>query len=445
MNYRPFRRYFDKFAQAFARWPHDTGANIAIMFGLLAPVMVAGIGLGTETMNWYRVQRDLQNAADEAAIAAATNGTSSYNAEALATTANYGYANGSSNVTVTASNAAVCPASGHTCYSVTVTKKVPLYFPQVIGYTGNATIGSAPALSLSATAIAMQGTTPRNYCLLSLSTTGTGILANGVPDADLSGCNIMSDSNATCHGHNTQADIGDAVGTNDGCGVIENSNMPAVSDPYSHLASNIPANTCTSYPQEGKHGGGLPASNQLYGTYSWSGNNEFCGDIQLTANVTINAPSGAVMIIENGQLDTNGYTFQTSSGSYLTVIFSGTTSGSYTHAPTGGGTLSFQGPTSGTWSGVAIYDDPSIKTGTDVTAAGNSPSWSITGLVYEPNANDTFSGAVNKFATGASCFVLVVNTVTINGTGSILEHDGCPAAGLAMPTSQLPGRGQLVI
>lgn len=433
-----------KLARAFARVPRDKRANIAVMFALAAPFMIGGFGLGMETLNWYRVQHDVQNAADEAAIAAATNSSSTYSAEALATTANYGYANGSNNVTVVASNTASCPSGSGTCYSVTVTKKVPLYLPPVVGYSGNTTIGGAPALSISATAVALQGAVPRTYCLLSLSTSGTGIRANGVPNANLSGCNVMSDSNATCNGHNLQANIGDAAETNNGCGVIQNSNVSAVSDPYHNLATNIPANTCSSYPQENKHGGGLPSSNQLSGTYSWSGNTQFCGDMQLTGNVTVNAPSGAVMVIENGQLDTNGYTFQVSSGSYLTIIFSGTNGGSYTHAPTGGGTLSFQAPTSGTWSGVAIYDDPAISTGVDVSAAGNSPSWDITGLVYEPNSNDTFSGAVNKFATGASCFVLVVNTVTINGTGSILEHDGCPQAGLGMPTNEVPGRGTLV-
>jgi hypothetical protein len=39
---------------------------------------------------------------------------------------------------------------------------------------------------------------------------------------------------------------------------------------------------------------------------------------------------------------------------------------------------------------------------------------------------------------------MVVGDITINGTGAILAHGGCNAAGLAMPTGQVPGRGQLV-
>jgi hypothetical protein len=257
----------------------------------------------------------------------------------------------------------------------------------------------------------------------------------------------MSNASATCNGHDLGADYGDAHITDNGCGVIQTSNVPIVPDPYAYLAANIPANTCGgSYPQEPakKKDPALPASNQWSGTKSLSGNVQICGDLQLTADVTINAPSGAVLVIENGQFDSNGFTVRTASGSTVTIVFSGDNSGSYTHAPTGGGTFDIQVPKTGVWSGVAVYQDPSLTSGVDISAAGNSPTWDITGLVYLPHANVTFSGAVNKSSNGDSCFALVVADITINGTGSILEHGGCAAAGLNMPTGQVPGRGLLV-
>jgi hypothetical protein len=39
---------------------------------------------------------------------------------------------------------------------------------------------------------------------------------------------------------------------------------------------------------------------------------------------------------------------------------------------------------------------------------------------------------------------MVVGNITINGTGAILANGGCAAAGLNMPTGQVPGRGKLV-
>ena len=85
-----------------------------------------------------------------------------------------------------------------------------------------------------------------------------------------------------------------------------------------------------------------------------------------------------------------------------------------------------------------------MTTGVNISAAGNSPTWDISGLVYLPHASVTISGAVNKSSHGQSCFVMVMDDVTINGTGDITETGGCKAAGLTMPTAGVPSRGQLV-
>ena len=100
-------------------------------------------------------------------------------------------------------------------------------------------------------------------------------------------------------------------------------------------------------------------------------------------------------------------------------------------------------PASGDWSGVAIYQDPKLTMNVNISVAGNTPTWNITGLVYLPNSSVTFSGAVNKSSNGASCFELVVDNITINGTGSIFANDNqCPSAGLTQP--QGGHRGTLV-
>jgi len=422
-------------------------ANVAILFALMSPMLIGGAGLGMEGGLWYLNHRGMQNAADAAALAAASDASANYSAVASAVAAGYGYQAGVNGVTIASSNTAPCPSGGNTCYQVTITYPQLLYVAPVIGFRGNATVNGHPAETIQSSATAIQATTPRNYCLLALNTIGSAILGNGVPNTNFAGCNTMSNASATCHGHDMGADYGDAHLVDSGCGTIQESNIPEVPDPYAALASNIPANPCSTYPQEpSQHGDpALPSSNQWNGAQILSGNNFVCGDLQLTSDVTINAPAGAVLVVENGRLDTNGYTLRTASGSAVTVVFSGTSGGSYVHTPTGGGTLDIQSPTSGPWSGVAMYQDPALTSGVDMSAAGNSPTWDITGLVYMPHANVTFSGAVNKSSNGSSCFVMVVGDITVNGTGSILEHGGCGAAGLTMPTGQVPGRGQLVL
>jgi hypothetical protein len=282
------------------------------------------------------------------------------------------------------------------------------------------------------------------YCIVALGTTGvTDITSNGAQKADLGGCNIASNAGATCNGGNLNAGIVDAHGAIKGCGTTQNANLPppSITDIYAALASSIPNDTCNSvYPQEpaSKNSPALPTSNQWTGTYTISGYKIACGDQQLIGNTTIN---GGVLVIENGRLDTNGYTL---TGNPLTIVFSGSpNNSSYQHVPSGGGGLNIAAPTSGTWSGVAIYQDPALTTNVDISSAGNSPTWNISGLVYLPHAAVTLSGSAGASTSGAKCFMLVIDHLTINGTGSVLANDTeCAKAGL----NQMGGgsRGTLV-
>jgi hypothetical protein len=431
------------------RFAGDRRGNVAIISAMALPALMGTFGLGTEVASWYANQRAMQNAADSAALAAATNASSGYADEAKAVTAQYGFADGQNGVAVSVSNAAACPSGGSDCYSVTITKSLPLILAQFVGYNGDTTLaGGAPAKRIRAAAVATQSTVPRPYCLVTLGQSGTTLQTNGAPKADLSGCNVMSNGAADCNGHDLGADNGDAHGSNSGCGVVQHSNIPLMPDPYSGLASNIPPDSCNdSYPQAPAKKNGTPLSgdNVLNNANLWSGNIPRCGDLQLNSDVTITNTAGpATLVIYNGDLDLNGHTLSTTPGSQLTIVFAGDNSSAYSHTPTGGGTLDIQAPTSGPWSGVAMYQAPNLTLGVNISAAGNSPTWDITGLVYLPQAGVTFSGAVNKSSNGSSCFVMVADHITINGTGSILANGGCAQAGLTMPSTQVPGRGKLV-
>lgn len=418
----------------------DSGVSIVII-ALVMPVLIGAMGLAIEVSYWQVHHRAMQNAADAAAIAAATSPGSNYANVAIAVAAQYGFTNGVGNVVVTVGNPSSSTGCTANCYVVTITHQVPLFLSQVVGFAGSTTVNHQHVTTLTATSAATTaGSTP--FCLLALASSGAaGITANGVPNANLNGCNIMSNTSATCHGHNLGAGIADAAGASSGCGTAQNSNVPPVTDPYAGLASNIPANTCGgTYPQEpaSKKDPPLPSTNQWSGIYTGPSVDVVCGDQQLVGNATIN---NTVLVIENGQLDLNGYTLQ---GSGLTIIFTGSNNATYQHIPTGSGTLDITPPTSGAWSGVALYQDPSLSTNVNVSYSGNSPTWNISGLVYLPHSSVTFSGAVNKSASGANCFVLVVDNVTINGTGDILANDNqCVAAGLNMPTGGA-NRGTLV-
>jgi Flp pilus assembly protein TadG len=436
----------------------DRDGTVAVMMGGLLPVIVAGLGLGFELSNWYLQGRAMQNAADSAVLAAATNGGSNYATEAKAVTAQLGFVDGANNVTVTASNSAACPGGGNTCYQVTISGVVPLYLTEVVGYSGDVSVNGNRMKTVSSAAVAKADPKKQPICLLGLSQTTQAVRTNGAPNSNFSGCTVMSDSASTCNGSNLNATFGLAHGTNNGCGNTQYSSVPVVTDPYSSLRTKIPPNTCSSYPQLTKHGSNWSGGTALTGTKNYSGSVQFCGDVQLTGDVIINTPdnvTGATIVIENGQLDLNGHTFRTSDGSAVTLIFSGqdTPGTNYTHAPTDkssgqGGILNFQAPRGGDFGGIALYQDPVLTNGIDLTYTGNNPTWDLTGLVYLPNSNVQISGDVSKSQYGDDCFVMVANTILINGTSNIYQQSpngsGCKSAGLIQPTAIIPGRAQLV-
>jgi len=432
------------------RLREDQRGTVSVIMGFLIIPLVGALGVGFEVSNWYMNARGMQNAADAAALAAATNGGDNYDAEARAVAAQYGFVDGANNVTIAASNAATCPAGGNTCYSVTISGAVPLLVSQIVGYQGDTTLNGGAAKSLNAVAVANRPKEKQDFCLVSLGP--QGIRSNGVPKSAMA-CNTMSNAGSTCNGGDMGAPIGAAVNTNNGCGERRYSSVPPIVDTYAGLASNIPVNPtpCGSFPQvpTHTHDPALPISNQLTGSLG-GGNTFVCGDLQLTGDVTVNAPAGAVLVINNGRLDTNGYSIKTADGSALTVIFTGDNAGSYVHAPTDStnsstSKIDIAAPTTGPWKGVAIYQDPALTNGVDISAAGNSPAWAITGLVYLPNSSVTLSGAVNKAGFGASCFAMVVKDITVNGAGMITPTGDCIPAGLGMPQTTIPARPKLVL
>ena len=412
--------------RALVKFRSDDRAAVAVIFALALPVVVGMLAFAVEGGIWTQSGRSMQNAADEAAIAAATNGTSTYDNEAKSVAAKYGYLDGASNIVVSPRNNWPCPDGiKNNCYKVDISRNFPLIFSQVVSFLGNAANGT---MLISATAVAKQG--QREYCLVALGTPGVDFRTNGAPTADLTGCSILSSADMRCNGSNLSADFGDAVGTNIGntCGLVATSGVPPITDLYALKASKIPPNPCLVF-----------APSTMSGPQSWSTPTTICGDLKLTGNVTVSGPNN-LLVIRNGGLNLNGFSITSAPGAGLTIIFSSPDSAGTIHAPTGGGMLDIAAPTSGDWSGVALYQDPALTSGVDITAAGNSPAWNITGLVYLPHASVTFSGIVNKASNGTSCFVLVADNILINGTAKILARGGCAAAGLDF----FAGRGRLV-
>src|SRR4051794_24023089 len=279
----------------------DERGAISVIMGVLLIPLVGALAIGFEVSNWYMTTRDMQNAADAAAMAAATNAKSNYDIEAKAVAARYGFVDGAKTVTVVASNTAACPGGTNTCYSVTIAGFVPLLLSQVMGVQGDATVNGTREKRLSSVAVA-RPSKPEELCMVALAGSGApqGIRTNGAPVANMNGCNVMSNTAAQCNGSNLGAGFGLAHGTSSGCGVTPVSNIPVVTDPYISRAGNIPllsASPCGgNFPQKPKHGNSswVAPSNHLSGPLSLpNGKILKCGAHMLTADTVITTPIGS--------------------------------------------------------------------------------------------------------------------------------------------------------
>lgn len=449
-----FAGWSPKLLRRIRRFTTERWGNVSVLFALLLVPLMGMFALGGEVASWMTVQRSLQNAADSAAVAAGTsgdatvvNGQAAYYWEAQGVAANYSLG---SNVTVSAvsTTASPCP-SGQTCYKVTITRTVPLLLVGIVGYSGNATLNGANAQTITATAMARGATGAASLCILALGGDITsGVTANGTPKSNLNTCSVASNGDTSCNGANSLQNTGNGYGYfSDTCGSNVFSGCASYNGCAAKFSDNLDLNRMTSaartadlntcggsFPQEGPH---LPTSNKWNAAPSVSSSSDtvFCGDVQLQKDIAITGPG--TIVIENGQLDMNGHNL-TATG--VTLVFSGTTSSTSTHIvddtsnPGNKSTLKLSAPSSGTYGGVAMYQDPTLTSGVDWSSAGSGPNWEITGLAYLPHANVTISGSIDA-SNAENCVGLVVNTLNFNGGGYFANYTGCKNSGTVLPTA----------
>ena len=410
----------------------------------------------------------MQNAADSAALAAATTRSSTaavYQQRSLrGGHCQYGYTSGSSNVTVTSSypytTGAGCSAA-QPCYEVQISKTIPLYFAGIVGFPGNATLNGQKAETITATAISTStasssGSSP--LCILALGAVTDAILLHGHPDSVLTGCDIASNDETRCTGSPIDGVlISYAYGGQNTCGSTNDTLTSTLPDPEKSLYTNIPTatagnstcstlpacgsgcppnSTASAYPQEGSHG-----FTNAVNPFTASGQTKiWCGDFTLGANMTL--PANSTLVIENGQLDIGGNTINATNGA--TVIFtsnsnvSGLSSNAFQPNGSGGGVFYINAPTSGEWANFAFYQDPVNipasyqPVGMTFNGGGSNPSFNINGLLYFPVSEVTISGSVNKNGT-PSCMGWLVESLLINGNGSILDDTSiCSSSGYTL-------------
>jgi Flp pilus assembly protein TadG len=410
------------------------GAVSPIMTLMLVP-LIGALGVAAESSGWFLIQRAAQTAADAAVMAAASNDSTtapSYDQEAKGVAASHGFTDTVNNTTVTVVNNATCPSPSTltNCYQVTIQRKVPIALATIVGYSGNTTVSGQPAVLVSATALASKPL-PAMDCLI----TNTSFTTHGAPNFDAGGCTLYSNGTTTCDGGDLTAlgfGAGFAIGTDKKCNVT--AVATSATDPYASTLANNPPTGCHDYGSSPPTGGG---------TLDWSGYPCVTIGVDWTISAatkiltdTSSANKGTVLVMKNNANIILNSTLQADFGQALSIVFTGA-SGAPGFISGGSGTIDFGAPTSGPWSGAALYQDPSLGA-SSVTYSGNKPTFNITGMIYAPKAAMTYSGAINHETGGYACIAFIVDSLLINGTGSIFDNptSQCYQAGLSgLPTA----------
>ncbi len=397
---------------------HDKRGNAIVIVAATMPLLIGSAGLATDTIQWALWKRQLQRAADSAAIAGVYDRFANAGATATTSTAvsHDITLNHHTNITLEATYPKVTfPAdAGNNKNQVKVELAVrrPLAFSAMF-------MKGAPLIKTTATAATISSS--GEFCVLSLQKNSkTGIQATGSTTIQMD-CGMMTNSTAT----NAAAGQGSAnvyaTTLAASGGISQSSNWhittyqpysPALEDPYIGLApDSSDFSSCASSPPA------LSASNQTItggGCYS---------SISVGSNKSLTLKDG-IYIVNGGGLDVKGDLTVTNGTIVLTNKDSSQTAPVGSFDQNGNGSINITAPSTGKWAGLAIYQDrravDGAPTGNITSSSPNkingSSTSKIIGSLYFPNQQLTYNG---DGTGGATCTQFVAKRIYWSGNSGI--------------------------
>jgi Flp pilus assembly protein TadG len=413
-----------------ARLCRDQKGGIATLTAVSLAMVVGFIGLGTEVSMWYSTTRSMQGASDGAAFTAATalaagQTSTTFKAAAKAVSSNYGFTDGSNHVTVTVNNP---PATGgYTANNLAV--EVIISQQETLMFGGPIHAG---ANTIRARSVALAGT-GGNGCVMALDKGDvTDITDSGGTTLTLNSCSLYvnspSSSALTMSGGATiTAQSAYIVGnytTSGGASLTTSAGThtgtAAATDPYANV--QIP-----SYSGCNKSNTVVSGHSTLNLAPTISGGiYVLCNGLNISGAGTVNLAPGTY-IIDRGSLSVSGGA--TLAGSGVTIILTSSTGSSYGTAQiSGGAKITLSAPTSGATEGLAFFQDHNAPQASSNSFSGGSTQ-NITGAIYFPNEQVTYSGGTTTANGGAACTQLLAYKLSFSG-GSTFNAN-CSGTGVA--------------
>lgn len=411
-----------KFLKKLSR---DRRGNALAIAAACMPLFIGAAGLATDTIQWTLWKRQLQRAADSAAIA----GVYDREANSGATTNTYSTVNhdltlnlhtfytlksGFPTVSYPANSGVMTNQ-----VSVTVAIQQPLSFSSFFMTT-------APTITATSTAASVPA--GGDACVQALEPTAVpGILISGNAGIYMPDCVMYSNSPATNSAYSkgssdVTAEAVAAVG-----GIQESNNWhvgnyrpysPKLPDPFANVTPSPSDMNCTTDALDEKTNlASLPSGTNCFSSLS------------VGSNKTLTLPPGTYYI-NGGGAQIHGNLSCTG----CTIVLTNKDPASTTIGQfdvNAGAEINLTAPTSGTFKGIAIYQD---RRATDSGSAnkinGNSSSV-ITGALYFPSQELQYNGTGN---TTATCTMFVARRVNFTGNAGVTNKfkklADCSAAGL---------------
>ena len=419
----------------------DKRGNALIIAAAALPLLIGSAGLATDTIQWALWKRQLQRAADSAAIAgvydrvaaaSATTGTAAAVDKDLSLNNQTGMALQSGYPIVTfPANAGI----NQNQVRVQLAVQRPLSF--------SAMFMTNPPL-IRTTAQAATVSSAGEFCVLSLQNNSkTGIQATGSATIVMD-CGMMTNSTSTNAAAGQGSSSVTATTLAAAGGIQQSSNWtvgayqpysPALADPYATLepdASELAS--CASPPPS------LTIGNPNTGMVVTGG--ACYGSLSIGTNRELTLKDG-LYIISGGDVNIQGTLNLLNATLILTNKNSGATQPIGSLDMNASGQLNATAPTTGKWSGMAIFQDRrAVDNSPTGNISANSPnringnsSNKIRGVVYFPNQQVTYNGNGTGSAT---CTQFVAKRIYWSGnTGMNNFTANCDMHGMSAITTSL--------
>jgi Flp pilus assembly protein TadG len=419
----------------------DRRGNALVIAAAALPLLIGSAGLATDTIQWTVWKRQLQRAADSAALAGVrgivagqtlTTGTCSSSGTPAVSrdlTLNNHVFLGNGNTACNTVHGLNWSGAGNDTNAV----KVTLSVTRALGFS-SMFLSAAPTITASATATVVA---TGQYCVVSLeSSNATGLTYQGSATVNL-GCGMATNSKGSdaVDGGGAASVTASPIAAVGGIppssvfssGTVIQPYTAPQPDPYANIAppSNFPSGNC---PNLSVNSNQTVTSLNVNSDYKLTSDGYFCvGSMSLNGNVTL--PSG-VYVLDAGSLSIGSQAVVNCSA--CTFIFTSRTAATNPQSIggisniNGGATIHMTSSTGGTYSGILMYQDRRavLPNGNQANQVNGNSSSSFQGGFYFPSQRLLFNGTSGMTT---DCVQMVARQVTFSGNTAI--SNVCPPGG----------------